>query len=370
MIEIMLVLFCLPIILYGVLLLPILDLPYAHVEEAEELPKLTVVIPFRNEAKNLKTLIASLTKLRYSAQGCNFIFVNDHSDDRGAEILNELLMDFPFSAQIIALQKDDRGKKHALKKGVEAAQSDWILITDADCMHHPDWLMSYAKYLQVDHYQMVCGPLILKAKRRGWLEKLQRIEQAILTLVGRQTILRKQGILANGANMAFRRTAFLNADLKADQSASGDDIFLLHAVKEKDPSCIAFNSQEEAKVSTSGIDNWKAFFAQRLRWASKSKYYQDPDSLKFGWVIFLTNLSIILAFIASLIWGIYWPYFFLLFGLKMIIDGMIMNKAIRYLDGKINILDFLFFSILYPIYSIGIALLSLLFKPRWKGRNI
>ena len=55
----------------------------------------TVVVPFRNEEKNLPACIASLKKLDYPKELLEIIFVNDHSTDASAESARSAGENFP-----------------------------------------------------------------------------------------------------------------------------------------------------------------------------------------------------------------------------------------------------------------------------------
>ena len=51
--------------------------------------KFSVIIPFRNEAKNLPVLLKSIQGLNYPNSHFEIILVNDNSDDNSLEIINK-----------------------------------------------------------------------------------------------------------------------------------------------------------------------------------------------------------------------------------------------------------------------------------------
>ncbi len=105
----------------------------AATETATVAPRVSVIIPARNEAACLGTCLESL-----SAQtGVTFeiIVVDDHSTDRTREIANS----FPGVRVIDAGPLPDgwTGKNNAAATGARQAQGEWLLFTDADTVHLP-----------------------------------------------------------------------------------------------------------------------------------------------------------------------------------------------------------------------------------------
>ena len=96
-------------------------------------PKVSIIIPARNEEANLGSCLQSLI----TQQGLEFeiIVVNDHSTDGTREIA----LSFPKVHVIEAgpLHAGWTGKNNAVATGVQAASGEWLLFTDADTGHLP-----------------------------------------------------------------------------------------------------------------------------------------------------------------------------------------------------------------------------------------
>ncbi len=123
----------------------------------QEIP-ISIVIPFRNEESNLPKLVESLSKQEH--RSFEVVFVNDHSEDEGLNLLHELLQKVAFNYQIHTL-KDTFGKKEAIKAGIEVSTQDVIITTDADCTADSYWLEEVSSRFQDERVQMVVGPVIL-----------------------------------------------------------------------------------------------------------------------------------------------------------------------------------------------------------------
>ena len=98
-------------------------------------PRVSIIIPARNEEKNLPRLLQSLAQLDYP----NFetIVVNDNSTDGTGAIARS------FQGLVIDGQKrpaDWFGKPWACHQGSLVAKGDFFLFTDADTVHRPESL--------------------------------------------------------------------------------------------------------------------------------------------------------------------------------------------------------------------------------------
>lgn len=98
-------------------------------------PKISVIIPARNEEANIGACLASLLDQDYP----NFevIVVNDRSTDKTAAIV-QAKQAAAKNLKLIHVEKlvpGWTGKNNALNHGVAHATGDWFLFTDADTVH-------------------------------------------------------------------------------------------------------------------------------------------------------------------------------------------------------------------------------------------
>src|ERR1700747_1680538 len=96
----------------------------------------SAIIPARNEEASIARAGESVAA---QPEGSEIIVVNDQSTDRTAEILAGLAARIP-KLRVLetkALPAGWTGKNYALSIGAAAAQSDWLLFTDADTFHLP-----------------------------------------------------------------------------------------------------------------------------------------------------------------------------------------------------------------------------------------
>jgi chlorobactene glucosyltransferase len=114
-------------------------------ERVELLPRpaerISVIVPARNEARNIRRCILALLGQTYP--NYEIIVVDDRSNDGTATILAELKQDHPGHFQVVSgsdLPTGWAGKPHALHQGVQAANGDWLCFVDADTFAAPDLL--------------------------------------------------------------------------------------------------------------------------------------------------------------------------------------------------------------------------------------
>ena len=103
-------------------------------------PLVSVVIPARNEARNIERCVRSVLSTRYPS--IEVIVVNDHSTDDTATIARTIAASDPRLRVIEApqLPPDWFGKQWACATGANAARGDLLVFTDADTQHAPDLL--------------------------------------------------------------------------------------------------------------------------------------------------------------------------------------------------------------------------------------
>jgi glycosyltransferase involved in cell wall biosynthesis len=117
-------------------------------------PSVTVVVAARNEEDKIAPALASLLAQDYPH--LTVLVVNDRSTDQTGAIVERLAAGSE-RLKVIHLQTLPGGwlgKNHALQRGAEAADSEWVLFTDADVVMEPTVVaraMEYAVREGLDH---------------------------------------------------------------------------------------------------------------------------------------------------------------------------------------------------------------------------
>ncbi len=101
------------------------------------LPRVSIVVPARNEERSIERCVRSLATQRFVE--AEVIVVDDRSTDATPDILARLALEYPNVRVIHGGDLPDGwvGKPWALHQGTRIARGGWLLFTDADSVHAP-----------------------------------------------------------------------------------------------------------------------------------------------------------------------------------------------------------------------------------------
>src|SRR5690625_4749121 len=177
-------------------------------EEHEAFHSFSILIPFHNEEKHLPQLCESLSKLKYPTHLFELIFIDDFSTDQSVSLIKNFNFPDLFSVKVLSsVKKSAAPKKDALQIGISQARFNWIVTTDADCVCPELWLKAINDFIETHHPKMICGP-VLVVSNNDEIQELQQMENLSLQFVTRAAIGWKKPIMANGANLIYRKDAF------------------------------------------------------------------------------------------------------------------------------------------------------------------
>lgn len=323
--------------------------PVFKIEQVDHEP-LTIVVACRNESTNLKNLLDALKKQTFS--DFELVLVDDHSEDNTHELMQAALHDF---GQIKVLKSVSYGKKNALKCGIEQATHKRILTTDADCIPPARWIETMSAFQVANGADLVIGPVEL-AGIDNLFSSIQHAEFQTLIASGAGMCAHNRAIMCNGANLLFFRDEWVNnfSEMKAGLQ-SGDDVFLLHTFKKQNKK-IGFVKSKDAVVQTNTLSDFGRFFSQRKRWASKSPYYKDSDTIITASIILAVQVYLLLLLPYSLFNPVYLNLFILFLVVKCMIDMIFVQQTSDLLHKKITVKTILVLTVCYPFYIVYTAL--------------
>jgi len=340
------------------------------------LPDVTVVIIVRNEEKYIRKCVNSILSNRVDSLR-EIIIVNDHSEDRTVEYIDAYqdsritllhLADFELLESY-----SNKHKKAGLHYALSRCSTELVLTTDGDCMVGQYWIRSMLASYNSEVSDTMTGPIHISPSG-SFLEYFQEIEMMGTmagTLAGIQSGKYQS---ANAANMLFRKDDYLEF-LKSyeHKNASGDDVIFVQWQHNKGKK-LSFSTGFETIVITPPLANLKEFYAQRLRWASKTISYPSIGLTILMALIFVFYVSIVL-FPILYIWNgnhslLILPFVFLT--LKIIGDQLLLRKVSQFFGSEYELgLKAIALSITHLGYLIGIGIAGLLIKRyTWKGRTV
>lgn len=327
----------------------------------------SVIIPFRNEAENLPSLLESFRSLNYPEAFITFYFVDDDSTDASVTLIEEFRNDYPQTILLQNLRKTNSPKKDAITAAIKQLNTHWIITTDADCIVPNNWLSAYANYIHEHDVAMIIGE-VTYTQHNKLFKDFQLIDflSLQLTTIGSYGLGRP--ILCNGANLAYTKKIFTDANgfEGNDSIASGDDVFLLEKIAAKTPKAIGLLKSSAIKVITYPETSIHNLIQQRLRWAGKSTATKNWLTKLIGCIVLFTNLSFLVALVMSIICSCYFLLVFLL--LKIIFDMIFFSVISNFYKQRVAARPLFLSAIFYPFFSVYIGVVSLFSKYKWKGR--
>lgn len=333
-----------------------------------------MVVPFRDEAENLPTLLAALQAQTYT--NFELIFIDDHSSDDGPAYLGANAgAKNGLSVRIFPLANHPEAdtlvahKKAALTMGIDHSQADIILTTDADCHLPPDLLERVAAAFTPE-VEVVLGP-VFNAPVAGFCQYFQALDLAAYQFLTAVSINNGTPTLANGACLAFRRDSFQRVGGYAgvDHLPSGDDVLLLHKFRQVLPASAFAWLLKGEPVDTLPLAGWSALWLQRLRWAGKAGNYQARELEYAQALSFLASLSLLALLPLSLHLRSVAPLI-IAWGLKLSIDWLSLSGIIRHYGRGSLLRWYLPTALLYPFFLVSVGTAALLgAKASWKGRR-
>ena len=115
--------------------------------------KISVMVTVLNEAEMIGVLLLGLVSQTHSPS--EVIIVDAGSTDDTVQLIKVFQKQHPHFPLKIVTKKGNRsiGRNH----GIKLAKHDWIAITDAGCMPHPDWLEKLTHSAQKTGAEVIAG---------------------------------------------------------------------------------------------------------------------------------------------------------------------------------------------------------------------
>jgi len=142
-------------------------------------PRLSVIVPARNEGDAVVRGLASLQKLEYP--NYEVIAVDDRSTDNTGELMERVAAEQGSSSCLRVLHVRElpagwMGKQHAMWLATQQASGEWLLFTDADVEFRPDALrraIAYAEAERADHLVLFPAHVLESAGEKVFMAGFQ-----------------------------------------------------------------------------------------------------------------------------------------------------------------------------------------------------
>lgn len=323
--------------------------------------RVSAILVVRNEEQNIVRLLESFRQQTHPF--LDVIMVDDQSTDKTVEYAEGLKLE---NLRILRLEEAERGtapKKAGIEKAMKEATGSIIFTTDGDCVLPPGLIAFYAGLFSDQKVKMVVGPVTFTRKKGLW-NQLQTVEFSSLMGSAAVALFLKNPIMSSAANLAYRKSAFLEAGGYSDNAgrASGDDEFLMNKIHQLYRNSLLFARNKACIVETEATETLPGFFRQRKRWAGKWSTGHNLVSQITAVLIFLVN-ALTIGFMVTGKWEIVLFRFFT--------EALFLSAVLVFFERRKAIFYIPLTQLIYPFYAVFFGLISLIpTSYTWKGRRL
>ena len=334
-------------------------------------PMVTVIIAARNEEKSIAPCLESLFHQTYPADKFEILVVDDGSTDSTASIVKKYSEHYPHLHLLSSTHGADQHsgcKPIAITNGIAQAVGEIILTTDADCLAPPKWIE-----IMVNHFgegvAFVAGP-IAEQPSPNFFSQMEQLEFLGLITTAAGLIGSGRPIICNGANLAYRKKAFVLAGGFGNDVSSNDDELLMNRIAHRNIGRIVFAPESDAVITTRSSNTISSFLRQRIRWANKRGRYENKS-------ILVTLVSLYFFFLSYTLTVLLIPFntYLLLpvvfvFTIKAISDYFILRYGAHLFLQRVQVFHFLIAELLHVPYIVIASAIGQISAMQWKGRTI
>ena len=338
-------------------------------------PFVSVVVAARNEEAYIGYCIASLVGQTYPADRFEVLIVDDGSEDRTADIVQQSAEQH---ANVKALRVDGAfpemvAKKRPMSVGNHAARGEIILTTDADCRVPETWIASMVVHFEPDvcavigFSQIKNNDAVLNA-----VERLQGLDFLALMSAAAGAANLGVALAASGQNLAYRKHAFeqVGGFRRIGHRPSGDDVLLFQLMRRTAAGKVRFATDPESFAATWRTESLLGLMRQRRRWASNAplQAWLNPPFFLYILTVFLVSALIPACAIAGAGTShLVWPLVCL--AVKAGADWLVIHKGARVFGRPDLLWTFPVWELVQIPYILWVGLSGSLFGFVWKGRR-
>lgn len=330
---------------------------------------ISIIVPFRNESKNLGDLLLSLGTQNYKGK-FELILVNDGSTDNFSSVIDHLTETLQYSIKVINSHYDKSikltGKQQALDTGVEAASYEWLAFTDADVTLDKTWLSSLMSQAE-NKRTIVFGHTSIGGSRLSFIERYSAFQLEYLFSAAYTFNLAGIHGSCMGNNLLISKSLY--SEIGGQENIGytiTEDMQLVNRA-------ISIGAVVESvkpfypTVFTSAPSTLNGLLHQAIRWAK--------GGIKSSFAILLITMvssfqSILVLILPFLIFHKMCYNTVNLSLINVLLLTLYLSIFIRRTNSPAKLSFFPFFYIMYAFQSLLLAIPLFFLKPKWKDREI
>ncbi len=340
------------------------------ISKKTETTTFSIVIPFRNEEQCLPQLFKSIEQLKYPPNMFEIILVDDHSGDSSRSLCENWKIEND-GLNISVLDNKNLAKspkKSAVLTALLKIKHKYVITTDADCLLPENWLLHFDSFIRKNRSDLIAGPVKMIEGSNFW-NKFQVLDLMSLQVIGLGSFKTSSALFCNAANLCYKTQTL--KDIQPFQShksiVSGDDVFNLE-VFQKNKKKVDAIVLREATVWTKAEKNLRDLTQQRMRWASKAKFYKNSWLKALGLIVLMTNLCLVLSLVMAVFFEGF-DHFWWLWLFKLGTDFYTLYTGHLFFKDHLCLRDYFMMLLIYPFVSSYFGLMALKGDFMWKGRH-
>jgi biofilm PGA synthesis N-glycosyltransferase PgaC len=293
------------ILAFGVFVLSVLaastQLREPELSNSRGVVSLSLLLPVRNEPPPILNALEEQISA-FKSEASTEIIIIDNGSERPVAFKH-----MPLNSSVLRMEPSDKGsKKQALTQGIEMAQFDWIVTTDADTRWSADWINAIRKQA-LPGKSMLIGP-VFSLENNSFFSLLSYYESLCLWTITSASCGMGIPILASGANLAFKKTSWqaVNGYDSHIHRASGDDVLLMSEMDAKFPKELAVLKGRNAFTTTVSENKLSSWLSQRRRWISKTEHLNSPLKKGYSLVLFIWLIAPFFLGVVHLLLPLLW----------------------------------------------------------------
>jgi len=313
-------------------------------------------------------LMTALVNQIYPKDKYDIIIVNDESTDKTAAHVKNFQIEYDHKIHLLTTTNREQvisPKKNAITLGVNHASGEIILLTDADCVPPPGWISGIVQYFSADTGLVIGFSPNELPSVKTIPDKLMALESLSLAAIAAGTAGWGVPATCNGRNLAYRKIVFdqVGGFEKIKRFASGDDDLFLKLVLNNTNWRIQYALEAELAVPTKLTTNFKHFFNQRLRHASKGFHY-EWTKIFILFFVYLFNFLLLFNLFYLIIDFFYLPLISI--GIKAFVEFYLLFVFATRMRRQHFLTIFPLASVVHLCYVVIFGALGQLKKFKWK----
>lgn len=330
-----------------------------------ETPPVSVILCAHNESDNLSAYLQALLLQDYPEY--EVIVVDDGSEDNSREIVEAYMVRDPrlHLTFVPSGARVQSTKKLAITLAAKAAQYDYLLLTDADCVpESPHWIASMMAGFKNPQTQIVLGFGAYFSEPKH-INRLVQHDTLFNGLHYLGAALCGHPYMGVGRNLAYRKSFFFESGgfthLMTNR-AGDDDLFVNHVATRANTEVVVLPESYTWSPAKKSLKEW---LLQKRRHLSVSHAYRTETKFRLS-IEPMTRGLFYMLFIAALVYyqlSLYALVALGIFLLRWILQTTVLNLSARRMGLKrLNPFSILWFDIALPLINLWMLIIPKKYK--------